>query len=136
MVVGVPQAFAVSCTTQAEMKPTDQRVLVDAALDLATKIQTGNVDTVKARTIASVAANFDAIAGTIRGLAPDLAGAALRVSSLYALDASNATPGQDEVQFFCGQAMNAAHVTFAIPQLPPGRYAFAIVEATGIKSPQ
>ena len=136
MVLIGTRAFAISCATQAEMKPADRTALTAEVLDIAGKIQATNVDAVKLRTIASVASNFDGIAGTIRSLAPELTGSTLRVTSLYSLDASNATPGQDEVQFFCGQAMNAAHVSFAIPQLPPGRYAFAIVEATGVKSPQ
>jgi hypothetical protein len=134
--LGCAPALAVTCTTQAEMKEADRNALAEAARDLGAKMQSGNVDAVKAKTIASVAANFDGIAGTIRNLSPDLAGATLRVTNLYALDASNATPGQDEVQFFCGQAANTAHVSFAIPQLPPGRFAFAVVEATGVKSPQ
>ena len=40
------------------------------------------------------------------------------------------------MQFFCGVAANAAHVTFNIPQLPPGHHAFASVEASGVKIPQ
>ena len=118
------------------MKPADRSALVAAALDLAAKVQTGNVDGVKARTIPSVASNFGDMASTMTAIAPDLRGGALRVTEVYALDASNAAPGQDEVQFFCGQAINAAHVSFAIPQLPVGRYGFAIVEATGVTAPK
>ena len=131
-----PGAIAVSCTTQSEMKDTDRTALSGAAQGFAAMMQSGNVDGIKAKTIASVAGNFNDMAGTITSLAPALQGGALRVTSLYLLDASTAAPGQDEVQFFCGQAINAAHVTFAIPQLPVGRYAFAIVEATGVKSPE
>jgi hypothetical protein len=133
---GCVRAHAISCATQAEMKDADRTSLASAAQELASMVQTGNVDGVKAKTIASVASSFGDMAGTITSLAPQLQGASLRVASLYALDASNATPGQDEVQFFCGQAINAAHVSFAIPQLPVGRYAFVIVEATGVKSPE
>ena len=118
------------------MKDTDRQALTDAALDLAAKVQAGNVDAVKAKTIATVAANFGDMAATIGGLGPALKGASLRVTAVYSLDGSNAAPGQDEVQFFCGQAINAAHVTFAIPQLPVGRYGFAIVEATGVATPE
>ena len=130
------QALAVACTTQAEMKDADRAALANAARELATHMAAGDADGVKAKTIPAVAGNFDGIASDVRGLGPLLNGAALRVSSVYALDASNATPGQDEVEFFCGQAANAAHVSMAIPQLPPGRFAFVVVEATGVKDPQ
>ncbi len=130
------QALAVACTTQAEMKEADRTALATAARDLATRMAAGDAASVKARTIAPVASSFDGIASDIHSLGPLLSGATLRVSSVYALDASNATPGQDEVEFFCGQAANAAHVSMAIPQLPPGRFAFVVVEATGVKDPQ
>ncbi len=143
-VLGVPfflllacsYAGAVSCTTQSEMKDVDRSALMLAARGLAQQVVAGDTAGVKARTVASVAANFDGIANTIHTVSSLLTGASLRVTAVYGLDASTALPGQDEVQFFCGQAANAAHVTFAIPQLPPGRYAFAIVEATGVKDPQ
>ena len=130
------QALAVACTTQAEMKDADRAALASAARDLATRMAAGDADGVKARTLAAVASNFDGIASDIHGLGPLLTGAALRVTSVFALDASDSAPGQDQVEFFCGQAANAAHVSMAIPQLPPGRFAFVIVEATGVKDPQ
>ncbi len=130
------RAMAVACTTQAEMKDADRAALATAARDLATLVAAGNADGVKARTIQAVASGFDGIASDIRGLGPLLSGASLRVTAVYALDASNATPGQDQVEFFCGQAANAAHVSMSIPQLPPGRFAFVVVEATGVKEPQ
>ena len=130
------RAIAVSCTTQTEMKDVDRTGLANAAQALAAMIQSGNIDGVKGRTIPSVASNFGDMGGTITALSPALQGASLRISSLYALDASNATAGEDEVQFFCGQAINVSHVTLAIPQLPAGRYSFVIVEATGVKAPE
>ncbi len=39
-------------------------------------------------------------------------------------------------EFFCGSADAGTHATFTIPQLPPGRYAFALVHATGVAKPQ
>ena len=90
----------------------------------------------RAATIPSVAGNFGGIASSIQRLSPDLAGATLAVTSVYDLDATDAQPGEDAVQFFCGVAANDLHVIFNIPRLPAGRFAFAIVEATGVKNPQ
>lgn len=131
------KGYAVTCTTQAEMKEPERSALVAAARDLATKVQANDINGVKATTLASVASNFDGIASTITTLVPDLQGATLSVTSVYDLQAKDAEAGQDAVQFFCGEAANAgAHVIFNIPGLPAGHFAFAIVEATGVKKPQ
>jgi hypothetical protein len=129
-------AYAVSCTTQAEMKEPARSALAVAARTLASNMQAGDANAVKAATIPSVASNFDRIASTIQALSPDLKGATLNVTSVYDLQASDAQPTDDTVQFFCGEAANAAHVIFNIPRLPAGHFGFAIVEATGVKKPQ
>jgi hypothetical protein len=129
-------AFAVSCTTQAEMKGPERDAMVAAARAIASNVQTGNVNGVKAATIPSVASNFDRIGSTISNLSPTLRGGALSVTAVYDLQAMDAPPGEDAVQFFCGVAANDLHVIFNIPRLPAGHFAFVIVEATGIKNPQ
>jgi hypothetical protein len=134
--LSVSDAYAVSCTTQAEMKGPQRDAIVAAARAIATNMQAGNVNGVRAATIPSVASNFDRIASTIQSLGPALQGAALSVTSVYDLDATDAPPGEDAVQFFCGVAANDLHVIFNIPRLPTGHFAFAIVEATGVKNPQ
>jgi hypothetical protein len=99
-------------------------------------MQANDANGVKAATIPSVAGNFGGIASSIQRLNPDLTGATLAVTSVYDLDATDAQPGEDAVQFFCGVAANDLHVIFNIPRLPAGHFAFAIVEATGVKKPQ
>lgn len=130
------QLHAVSCTTQSEMKDPLRSSIASAARQIATGMQAADVNGVRSHTIPAVAANFDRIAATIQGIAPGIKGATLNVTSVYDLQASDAQPGDDTVQFFCGEAANAAHVIFNIPHLPAGHFAFAIVEASGVKSPQ
>ena len=134
--LSVTQLHAVSCTTQAEMKEPVRTSIAAAARQLATKMQAADVNGVRSQTIPGVASNFDRIAATIQGIAPGIKGATLNVTSIYDLQASDAQPGDDTVQFFCGEAANGAHVIFNIPHLPAGHFAFAIVEATGVKSPE
>lgn len=129
-------AYGVSCTTQAELKGPDRAAIALAAHTLAAQMQTNDVNGVRASTIPSVASNFNGIASTIQKLNPDLAGATLNVTSVYDLDATDIQPGEDSVQFFCGVAANDLHVIFNIPGLPAGHFAFAIVEASGVKNPQ
>ena len=113
-------AYAVSCTTQAEMKEPDRAAIALAAHSLTAKIQANDVSGVKASTIPSVASNFNGITSSIQKLFPDLAGATLNVIAVYDLDASDIQPGEDTVQFFCGVAANDLHVIFNIPGLPSG----------------
>jgi hypothetical protein len=134
--LSVTSANAVTCTTQAEMKEPDRTALVTAVRAIASRMQASDANGVKASTIPSVAGNFGGIASSIQRLSPDLAGANLAVTSVYDLDATDAQPGEDAVQFFCGVAANDLHVIFNIPRLPAGHFAFAIVEATGVKNPQ
>jgi hypothetical protein len=129
-------AHAVTCTTQAEMKEPERAALVNAVRAIAGKMQANDASAVQAATIPSVASNFGGIASSIQRLSPDLTGATLAVTSVYDLDATDAQPGEDAVQFFCGVAANDLHVIFNIPRLPAGHFAFAIVEATGVKNPQ
>jgi hypothetical protein len=129
-------AEAVTCTTQAEMKGPDRDAIVTAARAIASRMQANDANAVKAATIPSVAGNFGGIASSIQRLNPDVTGATLAVTSVYDLDATDAQPGEDAVQFFCGVAANDLHVIFNIPRLPAGHFAFAIIEATGVKNPQ
>ena len=129
-------ANAVTCTTQAEMKEPERAAIVTAVRAIASRMQANDANGVKAATIPSVASNFGGIASSIQRLSPDLTGATLAVTAVYDLDATDAQPGEDAVQFFCGVAANDLHVIFNIPGLPAGHFAFAIVEATGVKNPQ
>jgi len=121
---------------QAEMKEPDRTAIVNASRSIASQVQSGDANAVKAQTVPSVAANFAAIASSIEAVSPKITSASLAVTSVYDLQATDIKAGQEDVQFFCGEAANAQHVTFDIPQLPPGHYAFAVVEATGVKDPQ
>jgi hypothetical protein len=132
----VGHSYAVSCTTQAEMKEPERTAIASTARTLAAKMQANDVNAVQAATIPSVASNFNGIASSIQKISPELAGATLNVTFIYDLDASDAQPGEDSVQFFCGVAANDLHVIFNIPGLPAGHFAFAIVEASGVKNPQ
>ena len=109
--------------------------LSQAAKKLAAAVQGGNAAAARALTIAEVAAHFDPIANTIQQLAPKIAGATITIDSLYGLDASDLKAAQ-QTQFFCASSNAALHVEVSISQLPPGKYALALVHATGVQQPQ
>jgi len=127
---------AVSCTTQSEMTQATRNVYEQAARSLGRQIQEGNTSAVRANTVAAVAAQFDGLAGTIEGVAPDIQQATLTVDTLYNLNAADLKKGDDQAQFFCSVAGSALVVTVTIPQLPPGNYVLAVLHATGVAQPQ
>jgi hypothetical protein len=128
-------AGAVTCTTQSQMTEAQRTVYAQAVQGLAAEIQSGNVSAVKASTIPSVAAQFDGIAGTIQSVSPIIQGAALTIQSIYGLRATDLKSAQD-TQFFCSVPGSQLLINIAIPQLPPGDFAFAVVHATGTRQPQ
>ncbi|MGC2618625.1 MAG: hypothetical protein WA414_06245, partial [Acidobacteriaceae bacterium] len=128
-------AFGVSCTTQSQMTAAQRGPLQLAAMTLAMHVQTDDTAAVKAQTLAAVAANFDGIANSIAGVEPLIQHATLTVNDLYLLDATDLKSAQD-AEFFCGLPSSTLTVELTIPNLPPGKYALAVVHASGVKNPQ
>jgi hypothetical protein len=129
-------AFGVSCKTQAAMTEAERAAIVQAARQIALDVQAGRSDDLKAATVPAVAASFNSIGQAAAALTPLISGATITVDAVYQLDASDAKPGDDQEQFFCGAADSNMHVTFSIQHLPPGQFAFALVHATGVVKPQ
>lgn len=128
-------AFAVSCTTQSQMAVNQRTLLEQTARSFGGNIQANNTEAVRAQTIPAVASQFNGIAGSIQNIHADISGATMTVDLLYVLDASDLKAAADS-QFFCGVPGSPLTVVVTIPNLPPGRYALAILHATGVKQPQ
>jgi hypothetical protein len=128
-------AFGVSCSTQSQMPGAQRTLLAQSAQMIAADVESGNAAAVRSQTIASVAAQFDGIANSIQAVTTAIHQATLTVDDIYLLDATDLKSAQ-EAQFFCGVAGSALTVEVTIPNLPPGKYALAIVHATGVQQPQ
>lgn len=134
-----PQAAAPSqaappsaCTTQSAMTDEMRQSLADTALALAMAIKGNDTERVRSMSAPEIASNFDSTVFVIHQTSTAIAADTLRVTQLYRLDASSRKPDESAVaDFGCALAGTADEVDFAIPGLPPGVYAFAIVEATG-----
>jgi hypothetical protein len=132
---GSAPAFAVNCTTESQMAAAGRSQLQEAAMAIASHVQTGDTAAVKAQTISAVVAQFDGIATSIAGVQTAVQHATLTVNDLYALDATDLKAAQD-AEFFCSLPASTLAVEISIPNLPPGKYALAVVHATGVKNPQ
>lgn len=121
------------CTTQSQMKAADFDALNAAAMGLATKVQAGDVAGLKATTVAELGKDFSGVENVVGSTAPKVKGGVLTVEQVYLLDGSELKPGADgnltDAQFFCTLNNSPSEVDFLIPQLPPGRYGFAIVNS-------
>lgn len=119
------------CTTQSQMKPAERDALAQSAAALAAKIQSNDVNALRSLTIAEFQKDFSGMATEIASTAPKLAGAQPQVEQLYLLDATGLTKtaagANPDAQFFCSLNQSPASAEFLIPQLPPGKYAFAMV---------
>jgi hypothetical protein len=127
-----PQAHAANCTTQAQMTPADRSALANAARAMVAQVQNGDVQGLKASTLPAVAADFSGIAASVQSLQPLVHSATITVDALYDLDASGEAQGAAQTQFFCGSPV----VVLTFANLPPGKYALAVVHATGVQQPQ
>jgi len=131
----VGRAHAEVCTTQAKMAPALRDGLADAALTLATAVQANDPAKVRASTIPEYASNFGGSEFLIRTTAPKITGEALKVTSVYGLDATARKDATGNAEFSCPLNATTLETDFSIPGLPPGNYGFAMVEATGGTQP-
>ena len=120
------------CTTQSRMQAAERDGLASAARVLAGKIQANDQAGVKDSTIAEFQRDFGGMADAVAGTALRLKGATAEVEQVYVLDAASlaktASGGNPDAQFFCTLNGSQNEAEFQIPQLPPGRYGFAMVD--------
>lgn len=134
----LPAAWADSCTTQAQMTAIQRTDYAHAATMLVSDIQNGDVQGLRNDTLPAVAADFTGIANSAETLKPQIAQAAITVDALYAFEASQPSAGAQSQgsQFFCSPPGSTMTVVLNFSGLPPGKYAVAIVHATGVPKPQ
>jgi len=132
----LPTVRAEVCTTQAKMAPALRDTVAASALSLATAVQANDAPKVRSATIAEYASNFTNTEFLIRSTSSRIAGESLAVTSVFSLDASARKPGETaDAEFTCPLSGTALEADFSIPGLPPGNYAFAMVEASGGPQP-
>ena len=131
--VSAPVARAASCMTQSQMTPAERTALSTTARNMMSQVQNGDVNGLKANTMPAVAADFSGIASSVQSLQADVQKATITVEEIYDLDATGDQPAAGtNTQFFCGSPV----VVLTFNNLPPAKYALALVHATGVEKPQ
>ena len=127
------------CITQSQMKPAERDAIAATARTLATLVETNDAPGLRQQTLAEYAKDFSGMTSLVANTSTKIKGASLSVDQVYLLDASSLKTLGDgtnqDAQFFCSLNKSMAEANFLIPALPPGRYAFAIVNAQGINAP-
>ncbi|MGA8089424.1 MAG: hypothetical protein WCA10_19280 [Terracidiphilus sp.] len=125
-------AHAATCSTQSQMPLQQRDLLANQARAMIALVQQDNIAGLRARTLPAIAADFDAIAASVTSLSPLMQNSTITVEDLYLLDASMVQPGAERTQFFCGSPT----VVLTFNGIPAGKYALAILHATGVPHPQ
>ncbi len=132
-------ARAELCTTQSQMTSSDRDALAAVARSLAAKAQADDVNGLKAQTVAEYAQDFGPIAYLVGTTSAKVKGGTAIVEQVYLLDATMLKKQADgsvaDAQFFCSLNRSPMETDFVIPNLPPGRYGFAMVKVDSATNP-
>jgi hypothetical protein len=123
-------SYAASCTTQAELLPTDRSALTAAGGRLAESVLAQDFAGLQSALLPAEAQEWDGIREAVEQAAPLVKGGQAQLQNLYLLDAATLTSPAD-TQFFCSNANGALTVTITMRALPPGRYAVVLADAAG-----
>jgi hypothetical protein len=108
--------------------------VASAARNLAAKVLANDTLGLRPDAVAEITKDFAGLQYLIGVTAPKLAGDSLTVDQVYLLDASDLKRNTDgsaiDAQFFCSINRSTMEADFLIPALPPGKYAFAMVNAS------
>jgi hypothetical protein len=132
----LPAAHADSCVTQSQIAAQQRQELTRVAHSIVSEVQSSNIQGLRNDTLPAVAADFSGIQNSAQALAPVIQPATITVDALFAFEAAQAPQGAVGSQFFCSPAGSSMTVVLNFSTLPPGKYALAILHATGVPKPQ
>ena len=122
--------FAASCTTQAELTPTDRSNLASLGEQLSEAVLRQDTSALQTVLLPAMSGQWDGIRGAVEQAAPLVKGGKVELRNAYVLDATTLTAPSD-TQFFCSNANGSMTVTISMHALPPGKYALVLSDAVG-----
>lgn len=121
-------AAAQTCSTRHDMDPGVKAALERAALNYWNLSAQGNTAALQQAAIPEIQGDFAGIAKSAQDYAPKFRQAQPTVRDVFLLVAEGSAPIA-EARFYCGVVNSPGrYVEFFIPNLPPGRYAVAVVD--------
>ncbi|HEV3513033.1 MAG TPA: hypothetical protein VGS05_15100 [Candidatus Sulfotelmatobacter sp.] len=129
-------AIGQTCQTSGELDDATRTAITNAAQRYFGMAARGDAASLRQNAIPSLASDFSAIETTIKDHQQDLTGAQATVKSSFLLDASGVAPNP-HAEFYCGvfgkNGQTANSAAFYLDNLPPGKYAVALLDATSPK---
>lgn len=125
-------AAAEVCNTPVDISAADKAAIEAAANHWNQQLISGDITGMRAEAAPAIADSFDNVVGNAATKMKDkVAGGSSATTFTYKLVQDQAQTV--DAQFYCGivNDANSVHVSFAIPQLPPGTYGLAITEIQG-----
>ncbi len=123
---------AETCYAAGDMDAATRSAIEASARQLFDYAAHGDAYNLKQAAIPGLAANFSGIEDVVIDQKPAYAGAQAQIRQTYLLDASS-NPAPKRVEFFCGVWATPDFASFAINDLPPGKYGLVIQNVTGPK---
>jgi hypothetical protein len=126
-------ARAQTCQTSSEFEPAVKTAITTAAQRYFDMVVKGNTASLQQSVIPTLASNFGAMEALVKDSQKDLAGAQGVIKSSFLLDASGSAPVAN-AEFYCGvfgkNGQTANSAAFYLSNLPPGKYAVVLMDAT------
>lgn len=122
---------AQECYSGSEIEGSTARAVSAAAQQYFAMSAQGDVAGLKSNAVPEVAANFGGIEQAVISNKSLFAQGQLSDTRIFVLDAINSKTTWQRAEFYCGIYNSPDRVGFAIPNLPPGRYAITIARVTG-----
>ena len=129
-----PRMAAEQCANATEMDAASRSAIERAALQLFDGLSKNNAAAVQQNSIASLAANFAGLQNAMAQNQPVLTGAQATVRTTYLLD-TGSSGTIEHAEFLCGIWGTPHFVSFAIPNLPAGKYGLVIEDVQSSKGP-
>jgi hypothetical protein len=124
---------AEECKMGPDLDPATRSAIESTAQRYYQMAAANNTAGLQQASISAVASNFGGIQSALQEHKDDF-GSSAKVRGAYELDAPGTAPIA-RAEFYCGIFNSPERVAFVIPNLPPGSYGLAVLDAQGGKSP-
>lgn len=125
-----------TCQTSSELDDATRTAIASAAQRYFGMAARGDTPSLRQNAIPSLASDFAGVETSVKDQQQDLAGAQATVKSSFLLDASGVAPNP-HAEFYCGvfgkNGQTANSAAFYLDNLPPGKYAIALLDTTSPK---
>jgi hypothetical protein len=131
-------AGAETCQTSSEMDDATRSAITAAGQRYFDLVAKGDSASLRQNAIASLAADFSGVEGTVKGAQTSLAGSTAKLRSAFLLEAEGTAPAA-RAEFFCGvfgkTGQTSGSAVFVLNNLPPAKYAVVLLDASAAKAP-